>query len=150
VTQRAIQDHFKKEHDICYGCGKNNPDGLHIKTLWDGHRGEFRFKPESCHTAFPGVVYGGLLACLVDCHCIGTAIAASYDMEKREPGSDPAIMFATANLNINYLKPTPMDRELLLKSHVTELKPKKAVIACSIFADSLECVTASVVAVRIP
>ena len=42
----------------------------------------------SHHTAFPGVVYGGLLASLIDCHSIGTAVAAMYDAEGRAPDSN--------------------------------------------------------------
>jgi acyl-coenzyme A thioesterase PaaI-like protein len=95
------------------------------------------------------VVYGGLIACLFDCHCIGTAIAAAYDAEGRQPGSEPSIMYVTANLNVNYLRPAPMDRELLLKAHIVETKGKKTTVACELTADGTECANASVIGIRV-
>ena len=71
------------------------------------------------------MVYGGLIASLFDCHCIGTAVAAAYEDEGRQPGTEPLIMFVTANLNVNYLRPTPMGSELLLNAHIVERKGKK-------------------------
>ena len=149
MNASAIQDHFQDEHAICYGCGRNNSKGLHIRTQWDGRTGTFRFTPEKWHTAFPGVVYGGLIASLFDCHCIGTAIAAAYDAEGRPPGSKPGIMYVTANLNVNYLRPTPMDSELLLKAHILEVKGKKTTVAGSLLESGIECANATVIGVRV-
>jgi acyl-coenzyme A thioesterase PaaI-like protein len=145
----AIQDDFDGDHAICYGCGHSNPHGLHIRTHWNGKIGTFRFTPEDYHTAFPGIVYGGLIASLFDCHCIGTAIAAAYDAEDRTPGSQPAIMFVTANLNVNYVHPTPMGRELTLNAHIVETKGRKSVVACTLVANDVACANATVVAIRV-
>ena len=72
-----IQQHYNDDTAVCYGCGKNNPHGLHLQTHWDGTEGVCHFTPQPHHTAFPGVVYGGILASLIDCHSICTAYAAS-------------------------------------------------------------------------
>ena len=149
MSESAIQDHFQNDHAICYGCGRENSHGLHIRTHWDGQTGTFRFTPEAYHTAFPGVVYGGLIASLFDCHCIGTAIAAAYDAENRPPGSEPGIMYVTANLNVNYLRPTPMDRELLLKARIAESKGKKVTVAGTLSENGTECANATVIGVRV-
>jgi acyl-coenzyme A thioesterase PaaI-like protein len=149
MDQPAIQDHFSGEHAICYGCGGDNPHGLHVRTQWDGRVGTFRFTPKAYHTAFPGVVYGGLIASLFDCHCIGTAIAAAYDAERRKPGTQPAIMYVTANLNVNFVRPTPMERELVLKAYILEARGKKAVVSCTLFADDTESANARVVGIRV-
>jgi len=82
--------------------------GLHVQTYWDGEIGRCHFRPRPEHTAFPGYVYGGLLASIIDCHSIGTAIAAMYDHAGREPGTKPEITCVTGNLNVSYKKPTPM------------------------------------------
>ena len=144
---RIAQDHYPDEVAVCYGCGKNNPHGYRIQTQWDGEEGFFRFTPEPYHLAFPGVVYGGLLASLVDCMCTGTAMAAAYDQEP--PDSDRELAYVTANLNVNYLKPTPMGVDLELKSKVKEMKGKKAIVTCSIFADGVETVRGEVLAIQI-
>lgn len=149
MIPKAIQDFYPDETAICYGCGRNNPHGLHIRTIWDGKEGVFRYTPEAHHTAFPGVVYGGLIASLIDCHSIGTAIAAAYDAEGRSPGSLPAIAYVTGNLNVRYLAPTPAGKELMLRARVKEIQGKKAIITCSLSAENIECATAEVVAIRV-
>ncbi|MBW2607577.1 MAG: PaaI family thioesterase [Deltaproteobacteria bacterium] len=125
MTEKAIQDYYPADIAVCYGCGRKNPHGLNIRTRWNGEEGIFQFKPKPYHTAFPGVAYGGLIASLIDCHSIGTAVAAAYQAEGRRPGSLPEIMFVTGNLNVSYLLPTPIDAELLLRARVKEMKERK-------------------------
>ena len=134
MSAKAIQDYFKGDHALCMGCGPRNPDGFHIKTFWDGRRGRFRFRPKDYQTAVPGVLYGGLIAAMIDCHCIGTAIAAAYDREGRAPGSLPVIMYVTANLNVSYMKSTPMDIDLLLRSEVSTQTERKSIVTCDLYA----------------
>lgn len=149
MPKQPIQNFYNDKAAICYGCGRNNDDGLHIQTFWDGVEGICRFTPAPYHTAFPGVIYGGLLASLIDCHSIGTAIAAMYDAEGRTPETAPEITCVTGQLNISYLKPTPNETELLLRASIKELRPRKAVVLCSLSAQGVETVRAEVIAVRI-
>ena len=151
MAKKAIQDYFRGDHAHCMGCGPQNPDGYRIKTFWDGRQGSYRFTPRSHQLAFPGVFYGGMIAAIIDCHCIGTAIAAAYDKEGRLPDTLPAIMFVTANLNIDYLKPTPMDRELLMLSEIKRQSGRKSVVTCrlSTVAADQPFVQGQLVAVRV-
>lgn len=149
MSDQPIQDSYPDNIAICYGCGRNNAHGLHITSYWNGEEGISQFTPQPYHTAFPGYVYGGLLASLIDCHSIGTAIAAMYEAEGREPGTDPEITCVTGNLNVTYGKPTPIGVELTLRARIKELYPRKAIVTCSLFAEGVECVTAEVVAVRV-
>lgn len=132
----------------CFCCGRDNPLGLRIKTYWDGHEGVCRFKPQAHHTGPPGLLYGGLIASLFDCHSMATAMAAAYEAENREPNTEPAILFLTANLNVDYLRPTPMEAEVILRAKVEELTGRKVVVGCRLFADGLECVRGRVIGVR--
>jgi len=147
---RPIQDYYPEDAAVCFGCGRNNPHGLHIQTFWDGNEGTFRFRPKPHHTAFPGVTYGGLIASLIDCHCIATAIAATYDSEGRPPGKGPQICYVTGNLNVTFIRPTPIDCELVLRARVKQLLEKKAVVTCYLYAGDLKCARGKVVAVRVP
>jgi acyl-coenzyme A thioesterase PaaI-like protein len=149
MHEKPIQDYYSDETAVCYGCGRNNPDGLHIQTRWDGREGVCRFTPEPQHTAFPGFVYGGLVASLIDCHSMGTAIAAAYEAAGRAPGTEPEITYVTGSLSVRYLKPTPVGVELVLRSRVTEMLEKKATVVTSVSADGVECVSGEVVAVRV-
>ncbi len=145
----AVQDYYSRDHAICYGCGRNNVNGLHIRTRWDGKEGLFRFWPKPYHTAFPGVVYGGLIASLIDCHSIGTCIAAAYDAEGRSPQSQPEITFVTGTLNVTYLEPTPIDQELVLRARVKARYDRKTIVLCSLWAGGKECARGEVVGVRV-
>jgi len=146
----AVQDYYPDAIAICYGCGRNNPEGLHIRTRWDGKEGVFRFRPKAYHTAFPGVVYGGLIASLIDCHSIGTCVAAAYEAEGRAPGTEPEITFVTGNLNVTYRAPTPIDAELVLRATVKEQHERKIIIVCTLHADGKECARGEVTGIRIP
>ncbi len=149
MTIDAIQDFYPDAIAVCYGCGRNNPQGLQIRTRWDGQEGVFRFTPKPYHTAFPGVVYGGLIASLIDCHSIGTCVAAAYDAEGRAPGTEPEITFVTGNLNVTYLAPTPIGAELELRARVKEQHRRKTIVICTLYADGKECVRGEVTGVRI-
>ena len=150
MTKEAIQDWYADEVAICYGCGRNNRHGLHVRTIWEGNEGICRFTPQPYHTAFPGFVYGGLIASLIDCHSAGTATAAAYDAEGRAPGTDPPIRFVTGTLTVRYLRPTPIDGELVLRARVRELGGKKAVIDCSLFSGDEQCAQGEVIVIRAP
>ena len=145
-----IQDYYPQDIAICYGCGRSNPKGLHIKTQWNGTEGICHFQPRPEHTAFPGFVYGGLIASVIDCHAIGTVIAATYDKEGRKPGTRPPITYVTGTLAVKYLIPTPTEKPLELRAMVMELGAKKAIVHCSVFVENKECVKGEVIAIRAP
>lgn len=135
----------------CYGCGPANPDGLRIKSHWseDGSEIVCRFEPQPQYNAgFPNVMYGGLVASLIDCHSIWTAIAWTYREEGREHGSSPSISYVTGTLNVRFLKPTPLDRPVTLRARVTQLQPRKALVECSLYSGDEETARGEVTAVR--
>jgi len=150
MNSPIIQDAYPDDIAVCYGCGRNNPKGWKIRSEWDGTEGTLRFTPEIHHTAYPGIVYGGLIAGLIDCHSVGTAVAAMYQTEGRELGSQPPILCVTANLNVTYINPTPLGHELFLRARINKLTTKKATVHCSLYVHSDECARGEVVAVRVP
>ena len=68
MKERAFQDYYQDHFSHCYGCGRLNEHGLHIKSFWDGEEAICIFNPKPYHTAIPGYVYGGLIASIIDCH----------------------------------------------------------------------------------
>ncbi|MHA2037716.1 MAG: PaaI family thioesterase [Promethearchaeota archaeon] len=136
----------------CYGCGRLNEVGMKIKSYWDESENKSiaKFTPKSFYTAFPGFVYGGLLASLIDCHGTGTAAAAAYKSEGRDMGTDPELRYVTASIHVDYLKPTPIDQELELIGEVKEIKGKKVIVEVKLFANHQLCVKGEVIAVKIP
>jgi acyl-coenzyme A thioesterase PaaI-like protein len=150
MSEKAIQDYYPDNVSHCYGCGRLNERGLQIKSYWLGDEAVCTFLPRPEHTAIPGFVYGGLIASLIDCHCTGTAAAASYQAAGRPMDSLPAFRFVTASLKVDYLKPTPLGVPLEVRARVVELKGRKVVMQASLSAEGELCARGEVVAVQVP
>lgn len=146
----ALQDLYPDDFAHCYGCGRLNANGLHVKSEWRDGESVARFQPAPHHMALPGFVYGGLTASLVDCHAMATAAAASMIAAGSTPGVDPTPRFVTASLHVEFLRPTPLGPELVLRARPLEVGERKVVVDVHVFAGDAECATARVVAVRAP
>ena len=150
MKQKAIQEYYADELNHCYGCGQLNEHGLQLKSFWDGEEAVAVFHPKSYHTAFPGYVYGGLIASIIDCHSIGTAAAAAYQEEGRDMGSDLALRFVTESLRVEHINPTPIDLPLEVHGRVKEVKGRKVLVDTTVSANGELCAKAQVVAVKMP
>ena len=147
---QPLQDLYPDDFAHCYGCGRLNADGLHVKSQWKDGEAIAHFHPAPYHIALPGFVYGGLIASLIDCHAMATAAAASMEANGLTPGVDQTPRFVTASLHVDYLRPTPLGPPLLLRSHAAEVGERKVVVEVSLVADEAECARGRVVAVRMP
>lgn len=150
MTKKAFQDYYADDVSHCYGCGRLNEEGLHIKSYWEGDVSVARLTPLPCHMASPGFVYGGLIASLVDCHGTGTAAAAAYRSEGRDMDTEPNLRFVTASLKVDYLSPTPLSVELTARGKVRSVGKRKVVVDIEVFAAGKLCARGTVVAVSIP
>lgn len=150
MSMTAIQDAYPDELAHCYGCGRLNDHGLHLRTFWDGDETVTRYTPQPWHIAIPGYVNGGLLASLMDCHGTGTAAAEAYRAEGREMGTLPLRRFVTASLKVDYLKPTPLGVELEVRGRATTIQGRKVVVAARILAAGDVTVKGEIVAVEMP
>ncbi|MFP4169160.1 MAG: PaaI family thioesterase [Desulfonatronovibrionaceae bacterium] len=149
MQKKPIQHQYADELCHCYGCGRLNPEGLGIKSVWDGREAVARFTPRFYHIAIPGYVYGGLLASLVDCHGVGTAAAAAAE-EAGEGAANTLPRYVTAALHIYFLKPTPLGPELELRGRLKERKKSKIVVEVEIYAQDEIKVKGEVVAAPMP
>jgi acyl-coenzyme A thioesterase PaaI-like protein len=149
MSNPAFQDHYPEDYAHCYGCGYLNEPGLHIQSRWEGEYSVCHFAPREEHMAFPGFVYGGLIASIIDCHSMGTAAAAWMRENGLKVGEDPTERFVTGRLEVDYLKPTPMG-ELLARSRAEEVHAKKVIVTTELIAGGEVCARGRVVAVRLP
>ena len=145
-----LQDLYPDDFSHCYGCGRLNTHGLHVKSEWVDGEAIARFRPAPYHMALPGYVYGGLIASLVDCHAMATAAGASMAAAGATPGRDPTPRFVTASLRVDFLRPTPLGPELFLRATPVEVGERKIVVDVSLAAEGLECARGHVIAVRAP
>jgi acyl-coenzyme A thioesterase PaaI-like protein len=150
MNQKAFQDYYPDELNHCYGCGRLNEHGLKLKSYWDGEETVAIFTPRPYHIAIPGVVYGGLIASIIDCHSTGTASAAAYQAEGREMGTEPPVRFVTASLHVEYIRPAPLGVPLEVRGKIKEVKGRKVAVSATVSAGGEICAKGEVVAVKMP
>jgi acyl-coenzyme A thioesterase PaaI-like protein len=114
----------------CFGCGPANPAGLHIRSRLadDGLVATWQPSPE--HEAFEGVLNGGIIGTLLDCHSNWTA--AMHMMAARGADRPPACV--TADYSIHLLRPTPTDGPVTLRPHVVESGEDRATVEATLEA----------------
>lgn len=148
MSEKAFQDLGSVEH--CHGCGADNEKGLQIKSYWDGEEGVCAWQPQPHHCGgSKGIVNGGIIASLIDCHSLNLAIAYAYRSEGRPIGSDPNISYVTGNLNVSYLRPTPIDKPLHLRARIKRLEGRKVWVECTLSADGQLCAEGEVLGIRL-
>lgn len=136
MTNKAIQDHYHDEIAHCYGCGRLNREGMHIKSYWEGEECLCHYQPAPYYTGgFPGYVYGGLIASLMDCHSAATASAAKLREDGLSVGDRPLSRFVSASLKVDFLKPTPIGKVLELRGKVREIGKRKVIVSVVLSAD---------------
>ncbi len=125
---RSLQE-IHAPRSLCFGCGPANERGLRLRSYTDGDRLVASWRPEAHHLAFAGVVNGGILSTLLDCHCNWTA--AFQLMQRDQLQVLPSTV--TAELKVQMLKPTALDATLELVGEVKRLGKRSATTAGSIF-----------------
>jgi acyl-coenzyme A thioesterase PaaI-like protein len=148
MSDRAFQDQGSVNY--CHGCGADNERGLQIKSFWDGDQAVATWKAQPHHCGGrKEIVNGGIIATLIDCHSLNLAIAHAYRMERRPIGSTPRIGYVTRNLNVSYLKPTPMDQPAELRARITKIEGRKTWVTCTLSAGGQICATGDVLGIRV-
>lgn len=148
MEKQAFQDLIPD--NFCYGCGPGNSQGLRLKSYWEGELSVATFSPQPFHAAGPRhVLNGGIIATIIDCHCICTAIADAYRRQQRAIGSEPGIWYATASLHIDYLRPAPIRQAVTMHARILDAGPKKTRLSCVLSDGSEEYAKAEVLAVRV-
>lgn len=136
ASAASLQDHYAAR-SICFGCGPANADGLRIKSFAQGDAVVADWQPEPRHQAFPGVLCGGIIGTLLDCHCNWTA--AHHLM--RRAGADHVPATVTAEYSIQMRRPTPTDGPVHLSACVVESTDDRAVVEGTLEAGGKVCAT---------
>ena len=123
---------------ICFGCGPANPTGLQVRSFARPDGSLFAaWTPGSNHAAFPGVLNGGIIGALLDCHCNW---AATWHLMQRDALPHPPCT-VTASYAIKLQAPTPVDTELALEARVIEAGPDRARVEGTLSAHGKICAT---------
>ena len=136
MSRKTVQDEYAP-NSICFGCGPSNKEGFQIKSYRNDDGLEMEFECEEKHQAFPGVINGGVIGSLIDCHGNWTAAIAIMDKN----GLDKPLCTVTAQYEVKLNRPTPFGPKLKLKSRVLALQEDRAEVIIELKADEKTCAT---------
>jgi acyl-coenzyme A thioesterase PaaI-like protein len=136
LTQ-SLQDRYAPAN-ACFGCGPANEKGLRIKSVAreDGTVvAQWRGEPH--HQAFPGMLNGGIVGTLLDCHSNWTA--AWHLMRQAGAASPPCTV--TAEFHVKLKRPTPSEKPVQLSARVVESSADRATVEATLSSDGVMCAT---------
>lgn len=122
---------------ICFGCGPANAKGLQINSYLDGDSVKAEWSAEPHHEAFPGMLNGGIIGALLDCHSNWTA--AYHLMKKRGERKTPCTV--TSDFHVKLLRPTPTDAPITLKAWVVDSTEDHVTVEAELMANGKVCDT---------
>jgi acyl-coenzyme A thioesterase PaaI-like protein len=128
-VSESLQDRYAP-NNRCFGCGPANEQGLRIKSHPAGDEVVADFEPQPHHQAFAGVLNGGIVGALLDCHSNWTAAWALMN----ERGLDAPPCTVTAEFHVKLRAPTPLDLPVHLRAKATQIDGDKVVVEASLEA----------------
>jgi len=111
LTGPSLQEQYAPQ-SICFGCGPANDKGLRIRSFLDGGEVVLDWTPEPQHQAFPGMLNGGIIGALLDCHMNWTA---AHHLMVRAVAETPPVT-VTAEFSVKLKRPTPSDTPRIVVS----------------------------------
>ena len=122
-------------NSICFGCGPANEEGLRIDSFQIDNGLTMTFDPKPYHHAFPGMVNGGIIGTLLDCH--GNWTAAVAIMESQGLEEPPCTV--TASYSVQLRRPTPMGATLTVNSQIAEVLTDRVKVRMELLAEGKVC-----------
>ncbi len=97
----VLKTHPALKKNYCFGCGRDNPEGMRLKFKHDesSHRFVAHFKLGRRFTGPPRHAHGGI-------------IAAILDEAMSKPSKLLNVLAPTSELTVRYLKPVPLGQRL--------------------------------------
>jgi acyl-coenzyme A thioesterase PaaI-like protein len=145
VDEPGLQQRYAPE-SRCFGCGPANERGLRIASRPVGDELVAEWQPEPHHEAFEGVLNGGIVGTLLDCHSNWTA--AWHLMQATGVDRPPACV--TADYSIRLRRPTPTDRPVRLRARVVETSSDRATVDAQLTSDDVVTATCRGTFVAVP
>lgn len=134
MNELSLQERYAPRL-ACFGCGPANEKGLRIRSFVEGDEVVAEWTPEPHHEAFPGVLNGGVVGALFDCH---SNWAAAYHLMRRAGLEHPPCT-VTADYSVKLLRPTPSDGPVRLSARVVESSDDRATVEAELVAGGKTC-----------
>jgi acyl-coenzyme A thioesterase PaaI-like protein len=141
----SLQDRYAPQ-GRCFGCGPANEKGLRIESRVEGDKIVADWTPQKHHEAFPGVVNGGIIGTLFDCHSNWTA---AYHLLLKT-GAQELPSTVTSEFHVKLKRPTPSNAPLRIEARVIESSADRAVVEAEILSGGKSTSTCRGVFVAVP
>lgn len=129
MSDLCLQERFAPA-SRCFGCGPANTSGVRIRSFPQNDSVVAEWHPTEHYQAFPGMLNGGIIGTLLDCHSNWTA--AWLLMQKNGLERPPCTV--TADYAIKLLRPTPLDLPVTLRAVAVDLSIERATIGAELFS----------------
>jgi acyl-coenzyme A thioesterase PaaI-like protein len=133
---QSLQEQYAPEN-ACFGCGPANTEGVRVRSFAHGDEVVAEWVPQPKYEAFPGVLNGGIIGTLLDCHCNWTA---AYHLMK-SAGAERPPCTVTADYAIKLLRPTPTNAPVQLSARVVESSGNRATVEGTLSSGGRPCAT---------
>lgn len=131
--ERSVQEIYAPKNS-CFGCGPANAKGLRIRSFPSPDDPEVlvcQWRAEPHHEAFPGMLNGGIVGALLDCH---SNWAAAVHLMKKSGSKHPPCT-VTAEFAVKMRRPTPTDGPITLTARIAQSKDDRAVVDAALAAE---------------
>jgi uncharacterized protein (TIGR00369 family) len=111
----------RQQKNYCFACGKNNPEGMHLRFSYDEETKRFvsRFRLGRRYTGPPGHAHGGVIATILD--------EAMGKVNKIHN-----VVALTSEISVQYLKPVPLNKPLRVEARGVSVRGRRHINAAEI------------------
>ena len=111
----------RQQKNYCFACGKNNPEGMHLRFSYDEEKKRFisRFRLGRRYTGPPGHAHGGVIATILD--------EAMGKVNKIHN-----VVALTSEISVQYLKPVPLNKPLRVEARGVSVRGRRHINAAEI------------------
>lgn len=95
------------DNNRCFACGQDNPDGLRLQWIVEGHTMSTSYITEAKYQGWQGIVHGGILATLLDEAMTRLAGAVCGNA-------------VTAEMTVRYIKPAHIGQKIYVKGEIVK------------------------------
>ncbi len=96
----------------CFGCGEDNPIGLHLRPRYDGEEVTATFNPTVDHQGWHNVMHGGIVYSILDEITAYTVLCSGYSFG------------VTAKSTIRFKHMSPTDEMLIARARAMKVTPR--------------------------
>jgi acyl-coenzyme A thioesterase PaaI-like protein len=147
AMQKSLQDQWNP-NGTCFGCGPANAQGLRLRSFPMEEGVIADWHPEPHHNAYPGLLCGGIIGTLLDCHtgaALGWALNVHDGTSHASPLPHPFAItpWATSEFLVKLLRPAPTNAAVRLRARVVRLDTDQAIVEATLEATGKTCATCS-------